>query len=113
MKRYIQKSFFQLPYLSEAEMLAFLRPLNPFLWSVVMEPWEDLLDRRSHDKAFTDMTEEEMAIWLTMRAGKMAHAIFHGREGIEVKFFHRKPLIIIPNGVAIAIKKLTRRRPWE
>src|ERR1700730_2630437 len=107
---YSQGLLFQLPYRSEAEILGIIRPLHPFLWPVIMEPWEDLVDRRGHDRSFTDLTEEEMGIWLTMQAGKRAQAIFHGRNGIEVKLWYRKPVIIIPEVLAIMVKKLTKRR---
>jgi hypothetical protein len=107
---YTQGSLFRLPYLCEDDMRNVITPYHPFLWSVVMEPWTDLLARRADDRAFTDLTEEEMAIWLTMRAGKMAQAIFHGREGIEVRLWHRKPVIVIPDALVIIIKKLTKRK---
>ena len=107
---YVQRSLFQLPYLSEEELRAIIKPFHPFLWPVVMVPWEDLVDRRGRDKSFTDMTEEEMAIWLTMQAGKMAVAIFDGKPGIEVRKWFRKPVVIIPDVLAIVIKKLTKRR---
>jgi hypothetical protein len=107
---YVQKTLFQLPYLSEEQMRAIIKPLHPFLWPLVMEPWDDLLERRGHDRMFTDMTEDEMAIWLTMQAGKLARSVFHGREGIEVKTWYRKPVIVIPDALAIVVKKLTKRR---
>ncbi len=108
-QNYTQQVLFQLPYRSEAEIREIIRPLHPFLWPVIMDPWEDLLRRRATDKAFTDLTPEEMGIWLTMQAGKMAQGIFHGRQGIEVKLVYRKPVIIIPEALAIMVKKLTKR----
>jgi hypothetical protein len=45
-----------------------------------------------------------------MQAGNRAKALFDGKQGITVREWHRKPVIVVPDLLAIIIKKLTKRK---
>jgi hypothetical protein len=106
---FVQPSLYQLPYLGEPELRLLLGRLHPFLWPVIITPWEDFLRRRSEDRDFADMDEDEVAVWLTMRAGKTARRIFDGKPDVRVETFYKKPVLLVCDQVAITVKKLTRR----
>jgi hypothetical protein len=106
----IQRTLFDLPYVTQEQVDEIVGPLAPFLWPVIMDPWEDLRGyHRDGDKSFAHLDKEQTAIWLTMQAGHRARAIFDGKEGVEVRILYRKPVVIVSGRLAITFKNLTKR----
>jgi hypothetical protein len=107
---YQRPLFSELPIPTESEVHEILTPHYPLLWQILMEPWDDFLERRGNDRAFTDMTEDESAQWLTMQAGHMARRLLCGNPQFRLLTFYNKLVIIVEDKFAITIKKLTKRR---
>jgi hypothetical protein len=107
-----QRSLFpqwQLPVPTEGQVNEALRPHYPLLWSCIMDPWEDFLERRGTDRAFTDLTEDETAQWLTMQAAHQARALLANNDNFQLLTLHGKLVIVVQEKFALTIKKLTKR----
>ena len=106
----LQQSLFPaLPVPSQADVVATLEPDFPLFWDCVMGPWADFQTYRASDPNFTDLDEDNAAVWLTMQASIRARQMFDGRDGFQVVNRHGKPVIVVRQKLAVTVKKLTRR----
>ncbi len=95
--------------LSQQEMVEVLEPHFPMLYASLMQPWEEFVDYRTHDKNFIDMREADCAVWLTMQAQIRARSLLDGKDGFRLFDQHQKLVIVVEERIAITIKKLTYR----
>ncbi len=94
---------------SQEAVIDLVQPYLRLFWDSMMGPWEDFRERRASDRWFTDYTEEECAITLTMQANCRMRQELNGVEGIRVATQFRKPVFIVDEKIAISVKKLTKR----
>lgn len=109
-KTYHQANLFaQLPAPTEAGVREWLRPMYPLLRAAIMEPWDEFVEYRRTDPNFRDLSEDEVAQWLTIQACRRARKLFAGEDTIELLTVHNKLVILLVDKLAITIKKLTKR----
>lgn len=101
--------FPQLPMPTEGDVHEALTPHYPLLWECIMGPWEDFLERRGSDRAFTDLTENESAQWLTIQAAHRARQLLTNRDAFRLLNPHGKLVIVVNDKYAFTIKKMTKR----
>lgn len=101
--------FPQLPMPTEGEVHEALTPHYPLLWECIMGPWKDFLERRGNDRAFTDLTEDESAQWLTIQAAHRARQLLTDPSTFRLLNLHGKLVIVIKDKYAFTIKKMTKR----
>jgi hypothetical protein len=111
-KSFIQGSLFEKsPVLSEVQVDGILRPIYPQLWRTIMEPWQEFQRYRATDPNFSDFEEEDVAWFLHSLIKPRVCVVFEQNpSGAVVRMFERKPTIVIPNQLAVTIKKLKKRR---
>lgn len=87
-----------------------LRPYYSFFSRAILAPWQDFQNRRAEDSWFQSYTEPQAAglmhTHVTNYAAELASEITSGDIRIEQMFGH--PVYVIPEQLAITVKKLRR-----
>jgi hypothetical protein len=108
-----QKSLFsgkQFHALMEEDVRDVLKDIYPFLWAAVVNPFDDLLDRRKRDDGFRILDEGQTAQWLRPQIVDQAKRIFHSDE--DMKCYTRRQQVFFEyrDAISICFKKITKRR---
>jgi hypothetical protein len=113
MKYYIQGSLYpELPLFTESALHKMLEPIYPHLWRTIMEPWLEFQRYRETDPNFSDFCEEDAAQFLHSLIKARMRVVFENNPvGAFVSTFYGKPTVIIPDKLAVTVKKLKKRRP--
>ena len=105
-----QKSLFSSIVLTEEWLRSAVAPLYPQLWSMIRQPFDDLVARRASDPAFRILDEGETAQWLRPQIVEQARRLFDGHPDVKVEKRSQQLYLNYRNELAITPKKLRPKR---
>ncbi len=100
----------QLQILTEGDVQELLADINPYLWAAVVNPFDDLQERRENDEAFRILDEGQTAQWLRPQIVHRAKRIFEHNDAMRCYTRRRQLLFEYKDAIAICFKKVTKRR---
>src|SRR5262249_31291481 len=83
---------------------------SPLLVASILEPWNELQRYRETDVNFADLTEDEVAQWMTIQAAHRARKLFADEDTTQLLTLHGKLVLLVKDQFAITIKKLSKRK---
>ena len=99
----------QLQILTEGDVQELLVDINPYLWAAVVNPFDDLQDRRENDEAFRILDDGQTAQWLRPQIVHQAKRIFEHNDAMRCHTRRQQVLFEYKDSIAICFKKVTKR----
>ena len=99
----------QLQVLTEHDVQEVLIDINPHLWAAVVNPFDDLRERRETDGAFRILDEGQTAQWLRPQIIHHAKMIFRDNDAMPCYTSRQQVFFTYKDATAICFKKVTER----